>query len=78
MSPKPVPAQGPTKPAPPELKVPEALAYLERISNGSASPGRRRRPDALHYAPNHVTADAANGADLATAVAAGDDRRYKE
>jgi hypothetical protein len=67
-----------SKPTPPALSVPEALAYLERICNVSPAPGRRQAQEALQYAPNCVTATAQAGADPVTAVAAGDDRRYEE
>jgi hypothetical protein len=67
-----------SKPTPPALSVPEALAYLERICNGSGAPGGRRRPHVLHYTPIQVTATAPAEADPVTAVVAGDDRRYEE
>jgi hypothetical protein len=67
-----------SKPTPPALSVPEALAYLERICNGSGAPGGRQAQEALQYAPIQVTATAQAGADPVTAVAAAADRRYEE
>jgi hypothetical protein len=67
-----------SEPVPPALTIPEALAYLERICNGSGAPGSSQAHEALHYTPHHVTVTAQAGADPVTAVAAGDDRRYEE